>query len=891
MLLVGFSVFVSGYDGGAGYFDGGSSDGNVDSANPYCRLDSTSEKCQKDPENWDNPPACSDGEDNNGLYGQDYAADTWDGDGSFTEDVDGDGVQEGDPGCSSPYDRTESVTWDTDMTSAITMAKEGLNAGTQSIDWSSNPSVLFKGAVRTGNAFEGVTIGQSIPDGGDPAEFSLPETTSSNLIIERRMPDPGAEVAQQNYGSTGFDGNPPDSATEISIGSGSGKLPQGAVLLDGRIVDPPVDPDSVTGSNGYVGEGSIEPRTCGDGMYNPADNELDDGGEPFTGELISSNYDATHHEQYFNSRRKSSFVLDCPEDYGQLMLQPFHFDTGDDSDIDSGITGSTVYGQDGLECRDDEVGSETTTGPDGESSTDYFVETSYSQDEDNDYWEMNGEKLTRYKCEKDPTESLEAGDARRWEVDREEECNDNNLVNGGQRVSGQEQGTQMENRPSNDVAATYTDFKAYTESGDVETVWCAFAPDDTLTVDADGPQGGGDGFVVVKDGGGVIGTRSPGQSGDTGEVGQQVYTKTYGESLTDSGDNFLDKTRGTQWDTDCPKSSTGDTSNYCIKYLDFYTNPNRNDWDTASSRLEGAVEVDKAFTITPDMSYSACKFINKVSQDTNGHDVRNLDCDYESGDPAGSGDMSPLSGPCGDQDNEDLVMAEGNQVNFRFLSNELYQSQKCIHATEDDDSNNVGVPSDDEKKRTLTEDACSLGGVGYAEGTVLNVTSLGKKAERGEYSPDFEVCLNPTGAELEFTGAVQGDNVKWDNNKNNIGNSDAGGEWYDLDNERVRTYIRGKFDADAYEASSEYSNQPVNRIETYMRENPNPQHPQYNPTGGETGLVMEDDCGNPERDFVQEGLTNDRGFGSDDDSGCEDQSSNPSVQERFYTFFNRVLSP
>jgi hypothetical protein len=291
-----------------------------------------------------------------------------------------------------------------------------------------------------------------------------------------------------------------------------------------------------------------------------------------------------------------------------------------------------------------------------------------------------------------------------------------------------------------------------------------------------------------------------------------------------------------------------------------------NDWNNVEDAVK--VEVHQFPSgndaITPDQSYSACKFINMVSKDQGSGEV--LDCDYEASIGDASGDMSPLNQPCGDQDDEHLVMAEGDQINFRFFTKEIYQSQDCINFGQEE---GVGVAKPDGDARTLTDDACTLGGRSYAIGTVRNVTDYGVNAEAGEYSPDLEVCLNP---DIDAT-----DNVKWDND-NNAGTgsqgNDQGGEWYDMDNERVQTYIRDNFDADAYTEDSTPDQEPINRIETYMRKNPNPHDDRYNPTGGETGLVMEDDCGN---DRFDSGLD------------CEDDSIDPAPENFFYTFFEEVI--
>ena len=871
------------FPGTGGIGAGGGGDGDLKGENPYCRLDPSSYKCNNPPSTWPNPPSCSDGVNNNGLYGKDYSEETWDGDNAFQNST-----GHGDPGCVSPFDNTESSSWDTDLTSTIPKSEE-LNTNSFSPD--KNPSILFNGSIRVGNAFTGISAN------GSDMEFSIPEKiTAGGKLLERRIPSPGGELGDGNFSGTGYGGVAPFISSREPVDVSN--LPEGSVKVGGRIVDAPVDPDEFP--SGTVVGGIANRVTCGDGKYDyeDIDSDLTSGG------VLPSNDGSNPDPDVslpIGDTRKSTVSMKCPEDYGKLMLQPFHFDRPDDfggdvgefnssGGVDSSFT--SVYQKENLNVVDDyeSVVQTSSCGPSDppSCSPDYDCSSGDLPEPTadptlNDYWTVSGDTMTRKKVKDVGYTSTgngeQCGTDYEWRTVDSINCNDYNFVDGGGVTSPYEINEGID-RPSNDRAGTFTDFTASGADNypsGTEAVWCHYDSSSTLTVDADGPHGDGDGFVVVKDGDRILGSRSPGQTGSTGEVGKNVYTKTKGGTLSNTGTNFLQTSLSNgEWNLNCPDTSSGRSVNYCVKYLDFYTSSSKTEWNSAATRVEGAVKVDTAYTIRPDQSYSACKFINMVSRNHGNGEA--LDCDYEASKSGASPEMSPLSVACGDQDSEELVMAEGNQVSFGFLSKELYQSQQCLNFGEDTDASGVLNPADD-SVREISRNGCVLGGVGYAEGTVINVTSLGEDAERNEPSPDREVCLNPTASELGTT-SVKGDRVPWDNNGNNPSRPDAGGEWYDLDNERVQSYVKANFNSDAYTSDPAVSDYPVKRIETYMRENPNPYHPNYNPTGGETGLVMEDDCGNS-RSFPD----------ANNSLECEDLTSNPSLNERFYTFFNRVLIP
>jgi len=100
----------------------------------------------------------------------------------------------------------------------------------------------------------------------------------------------------------------------------------------------------------------------------------------------------------------------------------------------------------------------------------------------------------------------------------------------------------------------------------------------------------------------------------------------------------------------------------------------------------------------------------------------------------------------------------------------------------------------------------------------------------GTPSPDWEVCLNLDDG--------TGDDQPWDNAGNDPNARDFGGEWYDFDDERINDYLRGSGNNLITGGDSD----DINDIAYYWRTNPNPQHSDHNPTGGESGVALEDDC-------------------------------------------------
>lgn len=701
-----------------------------------------------------NSEQCGDGIDNDGDGSVDEGCSNPPGAGSCFDGSDNDnhgGADDADSkACVQPYnmDYIEGMIWDSDLTNFL-----------------SGEDNFFGGFTEMG---------------GDRDS----DSASASSVTEQYVQDYASE--SDNYWGYG----------KRDSTSRSG-FPSGTVDGGNRIIDPP-NPD-----------GSV---TCGDG--NEQEPKPDDAhGDP------------------------TSATTGCREDLGRL---------GEVYDVrDSDSNDASNYLKDGMTCRDDEASCETTekscscspSSCSGESCSDgscsgtvtveCTVDSDYSEDEQNDYWYTSGDWLYQEGCNPyngpvaqksdstycstggcstswtyscgpsneqscpdscdgagdtaNPSDSDSAGVKRRWEQVGSIDCNTNNVVDGG----GDERSIM-----GNDPAGTFTDFTSEADNGH-DRVWCAY--ESTLTVDADGPRGYGDGFVVIENGN-IVATMSPDGSDN---VGQRVY----------SNGGFSDY-QG-RIDTSCNGRKV------CLKYVDFYTQAGSGTRGSPEWTSTGGAVQTQSQVFTADQSYSVCKTINYINEmHGDGNEV--IDCDYER-----SGDVAPLPEACGDDYNEHLILMEGTEVENSVTDNYLAHEQKCV-----DWSSDTGGFGE-----SLTRSACVNKGTAYAEGTVLQAARNGVSGyEKSSDSTDWEVCLDIDG---------QGDSKRWDNTDNNGGSTDYGGEWYDLDSNAVNDYLRGAGNSLVTGGDSG----DTHDVAYYWQTNQNPFHASYNPEGDNSGLALEDDCG------------------------------------------------
>ncbi|MFB6291990.1 MAG: hypothetical protein ABEI58_01190, partial [Candidatus Nanohaloarchaea archaeon] len=531
-------------------------------------------------------------------------------------------------------------------------------------------------------------------------------------------------------------------------------------------------------------------------------------------------------------------------------------DSDTDSDPDSN------WQQDSLTCDDDKAKCDDDTGSiscssstcsgttctDGSCSVsdscnvDCRITDDQSGDEENDYWYTSGDSLKQESCTNDGGKIKEekckakkcsgngcstswscgpsneqtcscsasgdcattsdydsAGDYRSWEQTGSKNCNTNNVVDGG----GDTQNDEYGGKSDNDPAGTFTDFTAYGDdvsgaSTGGDAVWCAW--DSRLTVDADGPKGLSDGFVVIAEGVGIISTENPAGNDKVGQM-----------ALVNGGrQDYRSKI-----DTSC-------SGNYrvCLKYVDYYTeagssNRGSPDWTSAWD----AVEIQSE-SYVPSDSYSVCKAVNRISGD------EIVKCDWDDQGTGGPG-AGPGNQVCGDQTDEYWAYMEGPEVNEGKFSSNNIDYQQCVDTRSD----------------------CVLRGKEVSEGTVANVApdQVLDQYEEGTNSPDWEVCLN---IDQGNTGGT-GDDVSGDNYDVDLqgGQTEAGGEWFDLDDERVNQYLRnsgsGMVSSTKGAALQDSNGDGVaddGDIDFYWRKNQNPDDSEHNPAGSSWGIAVEDDC-------------------------------------------------
>ncbi len=666
----------------------------------------------------------------------------WDGN---DNDNDGD-TDASDDACVDPNtnDGIEGNIWDLDLTATM----EG-GAPTES----NAESVFYEGELRKADD----TVIDSDTGGSD----------------EVWVEDEGTEGDYYAYGLAATDG--------------IGGYPAGTVTSGDRVIDPP-NPDG--------GD------TCGDGLENDGAAPSPDG----------------------QDEPNPSGSVPCIKDYGQLLDTP---------DVNS------PYKRDGMECRDD-VASCTSSSCSGSAcgspsctDADCDVDTDYSGDESNEYWLTNGDTLEHYECTVDCTDCVasasgcsagdsstccgcfdqygsctcfgsecsasgdSAGDERSFDMTETIDCNTHNVIDGGGDTNDDEYGSKADNDP----AAAFTDYTAHADNsiGSDGKVWCGY--EDITVVDADGPRGYGDGFVLIESGS-ITATMSP---DGTDNVGQRVYV------------NGAYKDRQDLITTSCPGDKT-----VCIRYVDYQTRTSGwKDEDSATAAGNAPTVSDEVFT--PDDAYSVCKMVNYINEQ-NGDGTEILDCDYERG-----GDVSPLPEACDDEPSEHLILMEGEgEIKSSTSKQYLAYEQRCVDWADDQDY----------WGDSLTSSACVNKGAIFAEGTVFGaqVTNLPESFEQGGESPDLEVCLDIDDG--------TGDNRVWDNDENDGTMQDYGGEWYDLDDERVNDYLNGAGNSLVTGGSPG----DWHDVAYYWRENMNPYHSSYNPRGagspdGNTGLALEDDCG------------------------------------------------
>ena len=744
-----------------------------------------------------------------------------------SEDDDSDSLtDENDPGCRAPYstDDLEGLIWDTNMDTTF--------EGGPSLQ---SPSPYFSDSfTEMGNdqASDRETD-QVINTGG------VPEYEAFYIEYE------GSEADDTwGYGQR--------SSTTLDV------FPLGTVIDDDRIVLPP-NPDSQDTAG----------STCGDGLENSNEDRPDPmGDDESNSPSTSDGYDTDcrpdwgrkwerysidsvrdrGHEDYFDSGgpRNSGDQTDAGEwcrsdnqdDNGNSLNTASYCEDGDDYSCSPSCGGCGSDGEDGS-CE---------SHPDGGGWNNKF-----SGDEGNNYWYVDGDQLVQDECGTTGSWSETAnggsggscsdtvcfndgegqvcacsgsdscsggsddtidGDTRDWLERTRETCTMHNVIDGGQSGTG--------NLYENTEAGTFTDFTAYSDNGwgSDGRVWCGY--DYTTTIDADGPYGYGNGFVVIHQNE-IVATENP-EGNDV--VGQRVWVDGNQENF-----NYLNKIS-----TNCPGEQ-----NTCIKYANFYTSDSG--WsgipdNPTESDVSSAISVDTK-TRTPDESYSVCKNVNRINRENgNSNSDKLIDCDYMADAGGSYQDISPLSEACGDEPGEHLMVMEGSEVSQSVVGSYPGHEQECIDWNED--TGYYGRP--------LDQNACVLKGKAVSEGTVANVVSGEHEPstvsgyESGGDSPDREVCLDMRDGNPSTSYTDKPFNYRYDDSSQDETES-YGGQWYDLDDERVNEYLRDNDGSSDLDLSSSQEVGDPSFIDYYYGENPNPYDPDYNPEGGRLGTSLLSNCG------------------------------------------------
>jgi hypothetical protein len=251
-------------------------------------------------------------------------------------------------------------------------------------------------------------------------------------------------------------------------------------------------------------------------------------------------------------------------------------------------------------------------------------------------------------------------------------------------------------------------------------------------------------------------------------------------------------------------------------------------------------------TYASDRSLSVCKMYENLagSDSYDANDFRSTSCQFtedpKDDDEGDICDQEPEE--CDDEVGTRWHVMEGPEVN----------EERFDTATQDE-------VLDDYQTR-ITHSDCVLNGENVSEGTVANVASDSFSGyESGGDSPDWEVCLN-----INITTSDTPD-VEDGFHTTDYAAHQFGGQWYDLDDDRVDYYLRpgnndgrngGENDYDGQghlliSDATEDQREDPGYIAYYYRQNPNPYHPQWNPrgfidtsSGNEYyyGTAIEDDC-------------------------------------------------
>ncbi|MFB6203691.1 MAG: hypothetical protein ABEK01_04335 [Candidatus Nanohaloarchaea archaeon] len=352
------------------------------------------------------------------------------------------------------------------------------------------------------------------------------------------------------------------------------------------------------------------------------------------------------------------------------------------------------------------------------------------------------------------------------------------------------------------------------------------------TWDADGPQGRGDGIMAIldRDKGDLSGSGNQ-MRGSTNEFLQrEVTTGDYSTSFVSKSDVPMSR-------YDCPGPF-----HHCLAAIDVHMK-DLDEWYNPTDPGEGSNPnfMGVEFHTTPNGPYStneslgACEAYKNL--DPQSRLISRYDEDRDS--------PTQMDERCiGDMPNDYKIYMEGPEISEAAVK---------VH------------PANFQTRADKISD-CNLRGRAVPEGHVADVSSTRfTEYEEGGWSPDWEVCLNIDNGNPGGPGDEElGDNYDYDYD---LTNEELGGEWWDLDNDRINEYLRNN---ENRLIDNGNSGDPHD-IAYYWRANVNPQHNDYNPQGGNGGVPLEDDCG-PQLD------------------GCSEEESESSGKNPvFYSFLEEAV--
>lgn len=361
--------------------------------------------------------------------------------------------------------------------------------------------------------------------------------------------------------------------------------------------------------------------------------------------------------------------------------------------------------------------------------------------------------------------------------------------------------------------------------------------------DADGPYGESDGFIAIRH--------------DVENEGQYNEQKSSSRQIVGTSNLFLQQeSKGTESETnidfanyvstsDSPVPACPENHLRCVASVDVSLK-NLQNW--GSTDPSSGIQFETIGPYDTNQSMSACKMYQKIDGTTDYSlgDISNQQCSWESGsyvdDDDGNNNDDDDDGGGGqtcDTPGERWHMMEGPAVNEDTFNPAEEQAVS------------------DDYESCVAHSQCVYKGSTVDEGYVANIADDNEVGyESGSDSPDWEVCLN-----IHHTGSYP----DVDNGYHPEGAHEFGGQWYDLDDDRVDYYLRpsndngGNGGEDDYDGAghrlisqaTEEEQENPNHISYYYRRNPNPEHPEWNPRGytgsGANknyyyGFNIEDDC-------------------------------------------------